>query len=692
VNEVHVVVPYGIDDPRRPSGGNVYDRRDCRGLAALGWSVHEHTVPGRWPRPDAPARAAVAAALAWVSSGSLVLVDGLVASVVPEVLEPEAGRLGLVVLLHVPRDEPREVAALSVASAIVVTSQWTRRWLSDHYALRGNRVYVVPPGVDAAEVAAGTPSGGRLLCVGGVTPLKGHDLLLDALATVDDPAWRCVCVGALDLDLEFVARLRRLAEDRGLGDRVCFTGPLTDDELDRAYAEADALVLASRAETYGMVVTEALARGLPVIAGEVGGVPEALGHAADGSRPGLLVPPGDPQTLGQTLSCWLCDPRERQRLRAAARSGDRDSRTGRRPRASCRPCCPKSPGDRMNQQPGDPRMTVEGYNEEIGGTAISRSIWTWARLAGGGAILAVLVWRVGAGPFVDGLRLTTAWALAAAVAITSLTTLCCAWRWSLVAGGLGVNVSLRTAVSVYYRSQFLNSTLPGGVLGDVHRGVLHGRAVGDLGRGLRSVAWERAAGQAVQALLTVAVLLLLPPPAGSLRLVVAWVVAAVAGVALVVVVLLRLNPGRLPTRIARAVSSDLRGSVLSRRAWPGIVLASTVAVMGHVAVFVVAVQVTGTELPVGRLLPLALVVLLASAVPANIAGWGPREGAAAWAFGAVGLSAAEGVTVAVVYGVLALAATLPGAVMLVAGRGRSRDGACELTGAQAERVGGVVHA
>jgi hypothetical protein len=301
---------------------------------------------------------------------------------------------------------------------------------------------------------------------------------------------------------------------------------------------------------------------------------------------------------------------------------------------------------------------------------------------------------------VDGLRLTTAWALAAAVAITSLTTLCCAWRWSLVAGGLGVDVPLRTAVSAYYRSQFLNSTLPGGVLGDVHRGVLHGRAVGDLGRGLRSVAWERAAGQAVQALLTVAVVLLLAPPAGSLCLVVAWVVAAVAGVALVVV-LLCLNPGRLATRITRAVTSDLRGSVLSRRAWPGIVLASTVAVMGHVAVFVVAVQVTGTELPVGRLLPLALVVLLASAVPANIAGWGPREGAAAWAFGAVGLSAAEGVTVAVVYGVLVLVATLPGAVILVSDRrgdswhgirGRGRDGACKLTGAQAERVGGVVHA
>ncbi len=320
VNEVHVVVPDGIDDPRRPSGGNVYDRRACRGLAALGWSVHEHNVSGRWPRPDASGRAAVAAALARVPSGSLVLVDGLVASVVPEALEPEAGRLRLVVLLHMPRDEPREVAALSAASAIVATSEWTRRWLSDHYALPGNPVYVVQPGVDAAEVAAGTPSGGRLLCVGGVTPLKGHDLLLDALATVDDRAWKCVCVGALDLDQGFVAHLRRLAEDRGLSDRVCFTGPLTHNELDRAYAEADALVVASRAETYGMVVTEALARGLPVIAGEVGGVPEALGHAADGSRPGLLFPPGDSQTLGQTLSHWLGDPRERDRLRAAARS------------------------------------------------------------------------------------------------------------------------------------------------------------------------------------------------------------------------------------------------------------------------------------------------------------------------------------------------------------------------------------
>lgn len=269
-------------------------------------------------RPDAPARAAVAAALARVSSGSLVLVDGLVASVVPEVLEPEAGRLGLVV--HVPRDEPREVAALSVASPIVVTSQWTRRWLSDRYPLRGNRVYVVPPGVDAAEVAAGTPSGGRLLCVGGVTPLKDHDLLLDALATVDDPP------GDASASVRWTSTWSSSHACDGWprtgGSAIGCASPArsrTTSSTARTQRRTP-LVLASRAETYGMVVTEALARGLPVIAGEVGGVPEALGHAADGSRPGLLVPPGDPQTLGQALSCWLGDPRERQRLRAAARS------------------------------------------------------------------------------------------------------------------------------------------------------------------------------------------------------------------------------------------------------------------------------------------------------------------------------------------------------------------------------------
>lgn len=320
MTEVHVVFPDGIDDPRWPSGGNAYDRRVCNGLGTLGWSVHEHAAPGRWPHADGAARAAFGASLARMPDDALVLIDGLVASVVPEVLLPEAARLRLVVLLHMPREDPREIAALSAATAIVATSEWTRRWLSDNCGLPPDHVHVVPPGVDPAELVEGTPAGGRLLCVGAVTPVKGQDLLVDALAAVDDIAWQCVCVGALDVDAAFVADVRRRSEGRQLGDRVRLTGALTAAELAIAYAEADVLVLASRAETYGMVVTEALARGLPVIATDVGGVREAVGRAADGSRPAVLVPPEDPQAFAQAVRAWLTDPRARGRLRAAARS------------------------------------------------------------------------------------------------------------------------------------------------------------------------------------------------------------------------------------------------------------------------------------------------------------------------------------------------------------------------------------
>ncbi len=155
-----------------------------------------------------------------------------------------------------------------------------------------DRIHVAAPGVDAAELTRGTEEGGALLCVAAVIFDKGHDVLLDALATISELSWRCNCVGSLEREPAFVKRLRRRADVAGLGDRVSFRGPMTGAELDRSYADADVLVLASRAETYGMVVTEALARGLPVIAADVGGVAEALGHGADGGGPGVLGPTG----------------------------------------------------------------------------------------------------------------------------------------------------------------------------------------------------------------------------------------------------------------------------------------------------------------------------------------------------------------------------------------------------------------
>jgi glycosyltransferase involved in cell wall biosynthesis len=253
------------------------------------------------------------AALVRVPDGAVVLLDGLIASPAPELLVPHARRLRQVVLMHMPHGDAREHAVLEAATAVVTTSEWTRRRLTELYALPAERIHVAEPGVDAAEVVPGTTTGEALLCVAAVTPGKGHDVLLGGLATVADLSWRCTCVGSLARAPEWADGVRDRA--RRLGDRVGFPGPLTGPALDRAYAAADLLVLPSHAETYGMVVTEALARGVPVLATDVGGVCEALGRR----DAGLLVPPGDPAALGAALRTWLGDADLRARLRRAAR-------------------------------------------------------------------------------------------------------------------------------------------------------------------------------------------------------------------------------------------------------------------------------------------------------------------------------------------------------------------------------------
>jgi glycosyltransferase involved in cell wall biosynthesis len=319
---VHVVVPDGIDDPDRPSGGNAYDRRLCDGLLAGGWDLCEHRVAGAWPDPDPAARTALAGVLADLPPGAVVLVDGLVASAAPDVLAAESGWLRVVVLLHMPLGERTpaaregERAVLSAAVAVVTTSDWCRLWLLDHYGLDPLRVHVARPGADPADAAPGTAAGGELICVAAVRPDKGHDVLLGALADLTDLAWTCRCVGPADPDR--LARLLRQADDHGIGDRVRFTGPRTGDRLAAVYASADAMVLATRAESYGMVVVEALARGLPVLATAAGGLPEALGRLPDGRLPGVLVPPDDADALAAALRRWLTDDRHRAALRDAA--------------------------------------------------------------------------------------------------------------------------------------------------------------------------------------------------------------------------------------------------------------------------------------------------------------------------------------------------------------------------------------
>jgi glycosyltransferase 2 family protein len=295
---------------------------------------------------------------------------------------------------------------------------------------------------------------------------------------------------------------------------------------------------------------------------------------------------------------------------------------------------------------------------------MSRTLWAWGRFVGPVAVLAVVVWRLGTGPFLDGIRTIDGPALAAATGLVVLTTVCSAWRWKIVAGGLGVDVSLPAAVAAYYRALFLNVALPGGVVGDVHRGISHGRDVNDVARALRAVAWERTAGQLVQVLITMVVLMALPSPVQSaMPLVGIVVVVALFGVVLIA----RARPAGARSAWARARSTlagDIRQGLLARRAWLPIALASALAVAGHAVIFLVAARTAGITASPSRMFPIALLVVMAMVLP-SVGGWGPREGVTAWLFGAAGLGAGRGVAAAVGYGVMVLVACLPGAVVLV---------------------------
>ncbi|MFJ6675980.1 glycosyltransferase family 4 protein [Actinosynnema sp. NPDC091369] len=314
---VHFVRPR--DDPASPSGGNAYDRRVIQELG----SVHDVEVPGAWPRPDPADRAALGRVLGGIGDGSVVVLDGLVACGVPDVVVPHADRLRLVVLVHLPLAdetglEPSEASRLDAAEreclravrAVVATSPSAARRLVSHHSLA--RVHVVTPGVDPAPLATGTDGASRLLCVASVTPRKGHDVLVRALASVADLPWTCAFVGAERWPV------REVVERHGLGARIELTGPLDGPPLDRAYATADLFVLASWAETYGMVVTEALARGVPVVASAV---PDALG---DG---GVLLPSGDVEAFADAVRRWLTDDAWRRDLRGRALARRRELST-----------------------------------------------------------------------------------------------------------------------------------------------------------------------------------------------------------------------------------------------------------------------------------------------------------------------------------------------------------------------------
>ncbi|MDY7116871.1 glycosyltransferase family 4 protein [Halomonas sp. SSL-5] len=318
-------------DPGQLTGGYVYDARIVAALRVRGRSVAVVGLAGRFPEPDARARASMAEALAALPDGARVVIDGLAMGGLPEVVAPHADRLAIVALVHHPlADESglpaatrrrlldSESRALALARRVIVTSTFTARGLGRH-GVAPERVQVVEPGVDPAPLAASaldleTLGPRRLLCVATLIPRKGHDVLLEALAGLSRRDWRLEVVGSHQRDPDHAARLVEAAQHHGLAGHIVWAGERDAAGLAAAYHRAELFVLPSRYEGYGMVVTEALARGLPVLTTTGGALVDTLPPEA-----GLAVPPDDAPALAEALAAWLDDAGLRRRLRRGAR-------------------------------------------------------------------------------------------------------------------------------------------------------------------------------------------------------------------------------------------------------------------------------------------------------------------------------------------------------------------------------------
>ncbi|HEX8375414.1 MAG TPA: glycosyltransferase family 4 protein [Geminicoccaceae bacterium] len=321
--EVALVYP---GDLATRTGGYTYDRRAFAALQALGWAVSHVGLPDRFPFPDAAALTTADVTLAGLPDGSSVVVDGLAFGAMPEVAARHAARLDLSALVHHPlgletglaaTDAARlldsERLALRSARRVIVTSPLTARTLVADLGVPAGRIAVALPGVDPAPAVEVGDRPRRLLCVGTLNPRKGHLVLLQALATLRDLDWELVCAGSAERDPATAAAVAEAVRRQGLADRVRLAGELDEPGLAAAYADADLLVSASFYEGYGMALTEALARGLPIVAAAGGAVPDTVPPDA-----GLLAPVGDVPALAAALRRALAEPGLYRRLREGA--------------------------------------------------------------------------------------------------------------------------------------------------------------------------------------------------------------------------------------------------------------------------------------------------------------------------------------------------------------------------------------
>ena len=313
-----------------PTGGYRYDRRIVLALREAGWAAELCTLGDGFPWPDAATRADAERQLAALADGTLVVADGLAFGALPELAQRHAARLRWVALVHHPLHletglaaaergalREQEQRALQAARRVITTSTATAADVAA-LGLPADRIAVVEPGTDAVTrpaAARGDVAGAlRLLCVATLTPRKGHAVLLEALAGLQDLPWTLHNLGSMSRDPATAAQLQAATAALGLAGRVHWHGEADEATLAAHYAAADLFVLPSFHEGYGMAVAEALAHGLPVVTTTGGALAQTLPPAA-----GLAVTPGDVPGLRAALARLLGDAAARAACAAAAR-------------------------------------------------------------------------------------------------------------------------------------------------------------------------------------------------------------------------------------------------------------------------------------------------------------------------------------------------------------------------------------
>ncbi|MGO3770390.1 MAG: glycosyltransferase [Vreelandella alkaliphila] len=318
-------------DPDQRTGGYIYDAHIVAALRERGLPINVVGLAGRFPDADDEAAKALASTLSGLQDRARVIIDGLAMGALPDVVADHAERLDITALLHHPLgdeqglnelDQQRfhrsELRGLAHVHRVIVTSRFTERRvtaLANQYALPFSApVSVVEPGVERAPISPTAQPNEpiRLLCVATLTPRKGQDILVQALAGVERGHWRCDCFGGAR-DAAFTERVQTLIDNHQLSDWITLHGECDAATLEAAYQNAHALVLPSWYEGYGMVVTEALAHGLPVITTTGGALQDTLPKGA-----GISVAPGDVQALSSALAAFCQDEALRTELRAGA--------------------------------------------------------------------------------------------------------------------------------------------------------------------------------------------------------------------------------------------------------------------------------------------------------------------------------------------------------------------------------------